>query len=177
MKVAILMVYSLIVAVQVPHISDNDRRKLIVDMANSIENRSNFEDIKNRALDELGRLKPNATEQERDSVINLGKFTFYNMMYHRYECATITPLASDLEETKQRIAKCIREKSVEAVKFNKLFREYADTIGSENIERCGLVSRLSEAEKEFPPFDYLTASSSQLFDFSKMNECLLSGVK
>ncbi|MCG6203385.1 hypothetical protein LPW26_01930 [Rhodopseudomonas sp. HC1] len=90
---------------------------------------------------------------------------YYNLSYIMYSCF-ISSLATTVDD----IDPCRKKKIVAMAKTSGL-AEYS--VAREKSGRCEMGARIFEAEVEFPPFEFLAFDGNSLFDFDKLNRCLL----
>jgi hypothetical protein len=70
---------------------------------------------------------------------------------------------------------CVEQKFGELHKFSNVL-SYAGVFFPERIERCGEASRLQDQEKLFPPYEFLQLAEPKLYDFTRFNSCMISGI-
>jgi len=120
--------------------------------------------------------EPNDMERVIDAIKSL----YYNDAYSLYICmkvaaAETTPSG---DESIQKMRNCHEKRNSAQRNTVKILMQYTSlfTRNKEKAKQCELKSRLFDAEIEFPPFDFLKQSDGRdnLYDYSLMNQCLLS---
>jgi hypothetical protein len=121
------------------------------------------------------RGRSNMSEKDRQGAISAFKNLFYNSLYIRYHCM-MTEWTEDVEKFATQVKQCFDERAAAHQKFFQL-SENIRAFDNQTLLRCELVSRLFEAEIEFPRFDFLQDDNVFLFDAAKLNECLFKPVR
>jgi hypothetical protein len=120
--------------------------------------------------------EPNDMERVIDAIKSL----YYNDAYSLYICMKVAAAetAPSGDESIQTKRNCYEKRNSAQRNTVKILMQYTSlfTRNKEKAKQCELKSRLFDAEIEFPPFDFLKQSDGRdnLYDYSLMNQCLLS---
>ena len=120
--------------------------------------------------------EPNDMERVIDAIKSL----YYNDAYSLYICMKVAAAetAPSGDESIQTKRNCYEKRNSAQRNTVKILMQYTSlfTRNKEKAKQCELKSRLFDAEIEFPPFDFLKQSDGRdnLYDYSVMNQCLLS---
>jgi hypothetical protein len=164
MNIAVLILTSLVLSVQL-----NAKVKQVLRAEMERDSQKEFEEMKKEAWKRSKDQNPSV--EVRNMADNFMKMIFYNRKYNEYLCVTTT-LTGDTEV----FAQCINGRSAQIAKFIKM-ADYIPSLDPPKANRCEVLSRMFEAEFEFPPFDYLKGERINLFDFEKFNECLMRALR
>ena len=120
--------------------------------------------------------EPNDMERTIDAIKSL----YYNDAYSLYICmkVAVAEAAPSGDEPIQKMRNCHQKRNFAQRNTVKILMQHFSLFMSnkEKAKQCELESRLFDAEIEFPPFDFLKQLDGRdnLYDYSLMNQCLLS---
>ncbi len=113
-------------------------------------------------------------------LLNALKYLGYQKAYIYYVCTKETigqlPSNADIEEvlkSGELRSSCVDRRLAEAAKTPKLY-EYPHA--RLRASSCEMKWRLYDAEREFPPYDFLQTKDSRLIDHQNYNSCLMEGL-
>ena len=117
---------------------------------------------------------------DMERVIDAIKSLYYNDAYSLYICMKVAAAetAPSGDKSIQTMRNCHEKRNSAQRNTVKILMQYNSLFmrNKEKAKQCELKSRLFDAEIEFPPFDFLKQSDGRdnLYDYSLMNQCLLS---
>jgi hypothetical protein len=137
-------------------------------------------DVATRAIGDAMRANPNLPREPRQVQIAIDsvKSIFYNKAYNHYLCQNIVASESGLSDGDRlnKFQDCYNVRNVALQKHITALAQYAPVLVGqpEKAESCMEKGRLTSAEAEFPPFDFLkqTNGKDALFDYAKVLACL-----
>ena len=142
-------------------------------------------DAFDQAVSKIREAAQEKNSQDKESndverVIDAIKSLYYNDAYSLYICMKVAAAetAPSGDESIQKMRNCHEKRNSAQRNTVKILMQYNSLFmrNKEKAKQCELKSRLFDAEIEFPPFDFLKQSDGRdnLYDYSLMNQCLLS---
>lgn len=137
--------------------------------------RKNYDDALNllkRAMEEriakgiISRPSAQQLKMSEDGI----RLVFYNKAYAVYAC-----VKNAIELLENIDLKACEAKMSAQLNMNMKLSDYIDAVGDRAAIRCEMQSRLFQEELEFPPFEFL--EGARLFDYDKLNACIMSSVR
>jgi hypothetical protein len=114
------------------------------------------------------------TEADMDAL----KLLYYNKAYNYYVCTLeAVKRSSEAGEIEKIFYSCAEPRNASLYTFMAKMNNYAGVIGVNAFKRCGLASRLFDAELEFKPYSFLWHEGAELHDYEKYNLCIIDAAK
>lgn len=135
--------------------------------------RNLFNDMMRTLEAKLKEKKVEPTSSQASDAREGLKLMLYNKAYNHYVCTLAEFRKDEAQRSEASLSACAEHRNKQAIKFTRML-DYAPVIGASEFRRCGLQSRLFDAELEFKPYPFLEGEGMELYDYEKYNRCILN---
>jgi hypothetical protein len=119
---------------------------------------------------------PSATDQNLADQIDAFKIMLYNKVYIHVQCAQLAPegqnLSNFLKDCTHERLQALQRIFNQAAGFSEQKRSIARLVNA-----CFEQARMTEAEDQFPPYDFLAGPGINLFNVKKLDSCIAQFVR